>query len=357
MPARVRLAVYSDSREFAGAEMSLETLLAALGRHVDVTVLGIRQRVVERLAAARPGSEGVVVRQATGKTDLGGIRAHLGAVRRVRADIFVANLRTSWSCQYGLLAALLTRGTRIVAVEHAPLRPAVALQRGLKRVMSRRLAAHVAASDHSARTVEGLAGLAPGSVRTIYNGVPDLPLGDPPRSFGRPAVGAVGRLVREKGFDVLVRALPELPGATAVLVGDGPERGPLERLAAELGVGDRLVVTGWEREPRRLLPAFDILAAPSRFEGFGIAIVEAMLAERAVVASRVGGIPEVVADGETGVLVPAGDPAALAGALRGLLDDPERRRRLGERGRGEALERFAPATAARAFEALFDEIL
>jgi glycosyltransferase involved in cell wall biosynthesis len=190
-------------------------------------------------------------------------------------------------------------------------------------------------------------------VKTIYNPVPDLDLEPLPRAAEGPIVGAVGRLSPEKGFDVFVRALALLPGVTGVLVGDGPERTALERLAAEEGVAGRLVFTGWADEARRHLPGFDVLAVPSRFEALPLIVPEAMLARVPVVAADVGSMAEGIPDADTGVLVPPEDPGRLADALRRLLAEPGRRARLGERGRALALERFSPARAAAAFERLY----
>ena len=106
------------------------------------------------------------------------------------------------------------------------------LQRGLKRFTSHRLAAHVAVGEPAAREVEALAGLPPGSVRSIPNGVPDVALDPLPRPFERPTLGSLGRLDRQKGYDVLLHALAALPDTALVLVGDGPERRSLETLAS-----------------------------------------------------------------------------------------------------------------------------
>ena len=354
----MRLVVYTDAQELAGAEQAAATLLRELGDHVDASVLGVSGPVVDALTRARPGSTGVVVPAVRNKGDLGPIRAHLHAVRELAPDVFQANLRTSWSCQYGSLAAMLYGKARLVAFEHAPLDPGNGVQLRLKRLLARRFSAHVAASAFSAARVEEIAALRPGSVRVIPCGVEDVPLPQPSvRDSAAPVVAAVGRLVPEKGFDVFVHALARLPAVTGVLIGDGPERGSLEALASELGVGDRLRILGWQQSPRALLADVDVVVAPSRFEGFGLSIVEAMLAERPVVGARAGAIPELVADGETGMLVPGDDPVALAAAIARLVDDPELRRRMGERGRAVALERYRPDAVARMFEALYDEVL
>ena len=141
-----------------------------------------------------------------------------------------------------------------------------------------------------------------------------------------------------------------------MLVGDGPERAHLEELARELGVADRVVFPGWQDEPAAQLRAFDMLVSPSRSEALPLAIVEAMLAGLPVVATDVGSVSEAVVAGETGLLVAPEDAAALAEAIRTLRDDPDARRRLGERGRELAGERFTPEAMAHAFEALYREI-
>jgi glycosyltransferase involved in cell wall biosynthesis len=172
-----------------------------------------------------------------------------------------------------------------------------------------------------------------------------------------PTIGFVGRLAEEKGVDLLLRAMRDLPGAAAVLVGDGPDRAALERLAGELGLRDRVVFIGWSDDVRRLLPTFDVLVQPSRREGFGISIVEAMLAEVPVVATDAGGMAEVVADGVTGFTVAAENAPAIGAAVGTLLADPERRRSMGARGREIALQHFSAETMAASFARLYGRIL
>src|SRR5205823_4013374 len=125
-----------------------------------------------------------------------------------------------------------------------------------------------------------------------------------PRRADGPVIGAIGRLAPEKGYDLAIHALRDLPEATLVLVGDGSERERLEAIARELGVAERVQFTGWSDEPRRYLPGFDAFVLPSRQEGFPLAVVEAMLAGLPVVAADVGSVSEAVVDEETGYLVP-----------------------------------------------------
>ncbi|HKN93587.1 MAG TPA: glycosyltransferase family 4 protein, partial [Thermoleophilaceae bacterium] len=219
------------------------------------------------------------------------------------------------------------------------------------------VAAHVAVGERAAREIERLVGLPQGSVLTIYNGVPDVPVQRAEPPLGRPVIGSLGRLSEQKSYDVLIRALAELPDAGLVLVGDGPERPALERLAEELGVRSRLHITGWTDSARAHLGYFDVFALVSHYEAFPLSILEAMLAGVPVVATDVGSVSESVHDGQTGVLVPPGSPAEVARAIRSLLDEPERARSLARNARQAALDRFTASAMAASYVRLYDGLL
>lgn len=153
-------------------------------------------------------------------------------------------------------------------------------------------------------------------------------------------IGAVSRLSVEKGIEYLVEAFALLRrryGERVVLniAGDGPEGASLKALAERLQVGDAIDWRGWieHEELPSFLQGLDIFALPSTYEGFGVAAAEASAMALPIVASRVHGIPDVVLDGDTGLLVPPRDPAALAAALAKLIDDPSLRASMGRRGR------------------------
>lgn len=353
----MRVVAYTDATSFGGAEQALANLLAFLDPSFEITVLAVDEAVGEAVTAAREGAALELVPRVANKWDAGPIVQHLRAVRSLRPDIFHANLWTTVRGQYGVIAALLARGVRTVVVEQAPLPTESALQRLFKRLASRRLSAHVAVGERSARAVEKAVGLPPGSVRTIYNGVPDLAVDPLPRRVNGPVIGAVGRLSPEKGYDLAIRALCDVPEATLVLVGDGSERGRLEGLARELAVSDRVELLGWTDEPRRYLPGFDAFVLPSRQEGFPLAVVEAMLAGLPVVAADVGSVGEAVLDAKTGYLVPPEDAAALAERLRHVIADRELAQKLGRCGRARAQAHFTAEAMARSFERLYREIL
>jgi len=156
---------------------------------------------------------------------------------------------------------------------------------------------------------------------------------DPLPEIGHPRVVCAARLVRAKGVDVLIRAMAKLPTAELVVLGDGPERAALLVLATELG--DRVHMPGTvpKHEVLAHLAHADVAVLPSRYEEAGRWIIEAMAAGTAVVASRVGGIPAIIRDGVNGLLVPPGDPLALASAIGHAISEPALARTLVANGR------------------------
>jgi len=207
--------------------------------------------------------------------------------------------------------------------------------------------------------------------RAVPSGVPtaELRAAAPTRGVARArlrlpddafVVVGLGRFVPVKGFDVLITALPTLaaavPSTCVLLVGDGPERVALEAQAGRLGVRDRLRFTGVTPDIAVCLAAADVLAAPSRNEGMGRALVEGMALGLPVVGSEVGGIPAVIADGETGWLVPPGDAAALAEALVELGRDAALCAKLGAAAAARA-EAFSSRVAHAAMRAIYDELM
>lgn len=173
-------------------------------------------------------------------------------------------------------------------------------------------------------------------------------------------VVAGGRLSPEKGFEVLIDAAAEVlaqdPGAGFVLFGEGDERPALEARVARHGVAERFRMPGFTKELDRYLPWADVVALSSFSEGLPNVLLEASAAAVPVVATAVGGVPEVVGEGETGYLVPPGDPAALALRLTQLLWDPEMRRAMGEAGRERMRTLFTFEAQADAYRELLETL-
>lgn len=189
------------------------------------------------------------------------------------------------------------------------------------------------------------------------------------RSLGygdRPLVGMVGRLTPEKDHETYLRAAALVaarwPRARFLIVGEDPEpqqqrRRTLEALAAESGLAGKVIFTGPRQDIPQVLAALDVLVHCAHREAFGRVLVEAMATGKPVVATRVGGIPEVVEDGQTGVLVNRGDAGGIARAIEGLIGDPATARALGEAGQRRAQERFSIVAHVARVEALYGELL
>jgi glycosyltransferase involved in cell wall biosynthesis len=353
----VKLVTYTDTEELGGADLSLMHLLGNLEPKIEAAVVGVKRPIVDRIAAARPGTRTVVVPRPRNDHDWRSLATHVSTLRTLRPDILHASLASPWSCQYAIAAAALVGRPRVVAVYQLPVPPVNARQRFTKRVTSRAVDAHVGVGVRTSRSVEELIGLRNGSVRTIHNGVPDIKVNAAPRRAAGPIVGAVGRLAFQKGFDVLLHAMRDIEAATLVIIGDGEERDQLESLATRLGVAERTIWAGWDDDVRPEVRSFDVFVLPSRFEGFPLVVLEALLAEKPVVATDVGSVGEAVIQGETGLLIPPEDPSALAAAIAQLFADQELGRRLGVQGRRLVLSRFTDSHMAQSFSHLYTELM
>jgi glycosyltransferase involved in cell wall biosynthesis len=225
-------------------------------------------------------------------------------------------------------------------------------------------------SEASKRTVIRREGIPAGRIKVAYNGVDPAvfkpmhdreetrrELGVSPSSL---LVGTVGRLSPEKGgVDHLIRAVAdarkEHPSLRLLVVGDGPLRPLLEEVANDAVLP--VIFTGTRQDVPRLLGALDLFVLPSLLEAMPIALLEAMATRLPSVATRVGGVPEIVRDGEDGLLVPPGDGAALRAAIVGLASDSTLRCRLAEAGQRRVLERFTIGSMVKRVENIYEKLL
>ena len=329
-----------------GSERHLLTLLPALAeRGVDVRFLGLDDPSrapdpfyealsvpFERVAAPRDVDPrlAVRVRRATRGADL--VHTHL-----VHADV------------YGALGARV-----LVSTKHNDDPFRAGAFRYAERALARRTSKIIAITQALARFQVERVGLPREKVEVIHYGLDELPAAwgaNPPDDVpqGAPLVLAVCRLEPQKGIDVAIRAVREIPNAHLVVLGEGPQRRELEQLA-----DDRVHLLGRVPDVAAWLRRADVLVHPVRWEGFGLALLEAMLASVPVVATRVSAIPEIVVDGETGLLVPPDDPSALASALMQVLEDA---RDYGERGCERAREKFSVARMTERTLAVYENAL
>jgi glycosyltransferase involved in cell wall biosynthesis len=215
------------------------------------------------------------------------------------------------------------------------------------------------------------AGVRPDRVRVIYNAIDPTRFHGPDaryrakllRYFRQPrthVLGAAGRLSPEKGFEVLVRAaeriLREQPRAGFVLFGEGPERARLQKQINAAGLGQSLILAGFRADLDRFLPHFDLLVLPSYTEGMPNVVLEAFAAGVPVVATAVGGTPEVVEDGVSGYLVPAGDDETMAERILQALGSADALPDMGRKGRLCVQEKFGFAIQAQLYRELFEHL-
>lgn len=198
----------------------------------------------------------------------------------------------------------------------------------------------------------------------IYNGLDVPSLKPEPLSFSPPRLLCIGRLVEDKGFDLALSAVALLvnrfPQLRLTIAGDGPARADLEKQAATLGIQDAVQFSGWvdPQNTPELVNAASAVVIPSRWqEPFCLVALEAALLERPVVATRVGGLPEVVVHEKTGLLVESENVGALAEAIAFLLEHPTTATQMGQTGQSRALEKFSFDRYVDAYEALYQRLM
>ena len=347
---------------FGGGERQVVGLIRHLARRGHENVLAAAAG--SRLAAIVPGADA--------RLRPLGIRNHLDVLAALRLRRLVAlesphvvHFHTSrahamspWLRRYAPRAIVTRR------MDYAPRRgPWTDL------LYNRSVAAVVAISEEVRRRLAG-AGVRRERISVIHSGV------EPPAGLPGPAgraaararfgigeelaIGVVAALEPRKGHDVLLRALAAVDREASpwrcLVCGGGSQREPLARLAADLGLTARVRFLGEQPQVADVLAALDVFVMPSRYEGLGVAVLEAMAMALPVVATAVGGIPETVESGRTGLLVPSEDSAALAAALGDLRRDRERARRMGAAGRERVLAEFSMEAMVERYERLYDEV-
>lgn len=335
--------------------------------------------------ASRPDAvtwEPALMRDANPRQDARAVMRLAQLFRRLRPDI--VHTHTSKAGFVGRMAARLARVPTIIHTPHghiyAPGSEIAGVPDGFRRrcfLAAERVAARWTDCLTTLTDAEREESIALGLCtrersRTINNGVAsDFASVDPaerarvreelgiPQSI--PVAMSVGRLDSVKGHVYFVDAAAivakDVPDAVCVLVGSGSEEEVLRRRAAELRLGERLIFLGRRTDVGRLLCAADVFVLPSLYEGFGLAAAEAMAAGLPVVGTRVGGLPEVVVDGETGFLVPPKSAEALAVPVVRLMRDVSLRSKLGEAGRRRFRLLFTAQRMVQAFEGLYTECL
>ena len=361
-----RVVHYIDSDTFGGSEEAALHLIASLDRSRWTPVLlhhrdpGIARMVRQ---AARLGVRACAVPR-WGRSGLVGALPIWRELQTERPAIFHAHLSWPFACRHGIRAAWLARvpgivgtGQLFVAPE-AGRRPPPLVLGAYRRIMAvseevrRRYATDLRVPARKLVVVRNairiparVPGRDPAYRAALLDGRPDYLVLTP------------ARMHPQKGHTYLLQAAAQVPNATFVLAGDGPLRAALEAEARDLGVAGRCVFLGERLDVADLLAAADLFVLPSLFEGLPVSVLEAMAAERPVIATAIGGTDEAVAHESTGLLVPPKDPAALAAAIRRLQDDPAAARRLAVAGRARVEREFSSDATASQVMAIYDQVL
>jgi len=238
----------------------------------------------------------------------------------------------------------------------------------LTRYLASRAKTIIAISDSLANFVRDVEGVTPSKITRIHYGL------DPNEIVNRakagmlreelkikdsPLIGAVGRLTEQKGFDYLLEAFARVRDnvneAHLVIAGDGERRHALESKARLLNIADAVHFLGWRNDVPSIMIDLDILVVPSLWEGFGLVTLEAMALSKPIVASNVSALPEIISHGETGLLVPPADSAALADSILNLLRDPEKAKTFGPRGRARLEKEFTIQRMAQRHVVVYKE--
>jgi glycosyltransferase involved in cell wall biosynthesis len=359
--APVRVLIACDHIDYGGALHGGGRQLIELARALDPRLVEPTVCVLRGASALgeRLRDEGLPFRFfGDGRFNPSSLARLVQIIRRQR--IQVAHLTDFGACTLGRIATRITGTPSIVQVisHHSDGQP-----RGFPRYVELAYRALAPATDHVLAISDSVRDFAVERMGFSADAVEVLTYPLPRHSFtppsadevaacrlrhgiapGDPVVGAVTRFYPAKGIEYLIAAFPavlaEHPRARLVLVGQGPQEHVLRARVDELGIASRVVFAGFQRDAHVYVGGFDVAAVPSIEEGFGLVALEALALGVPVVASRVGGLPDVVVDGVTGLLVEPARPDALGDALLRLLGDAELRAHMGESARTD-VQRFS----------------
>jgi glycosyltransferase involved in cell wall biosynthesis len=358
----VKVAQLVISGDVAGGQLvALEIARAAGARGDEVVFLAPHRGPFTELAEAA-GFDVRVVR--AGRAARLGRSASLARLlRELRVDL----VHTHGAFALNALGRMAARLARVPVVSHLHIENhfrggAVGrAQREVDNATARLCARVIAVSDDTRRALVAQ-GYPASRVVVVHNGV-----SVPPASGGTPGtgplrIGEIARLCDVKGQRDLIRALRLVPDVRAVLVGDDLEAGGayrrlLERDIEAAGLAHRVELVGYRPDVPAILDGLDVVVLPSWIEGMPLVLLEAMAHAKPVVATHVGGTPEVVVDGQTGLLVPPRDPEALAGAFRRLIEDPELARSMGQAGYERVRTEFSVEAMTLRVLGIYDEVV
>jgi len=361
-----------DHMGAGGAQEILLDLLEVRSPGMETQVCALRDHILPRARRRLEAADVPYDSLGLSKSSLNAPLAIRSRVQTRAHDIVHAHLDIANTL--GLAAALTAAhgGSRFVGqFDNDPRYHRPLLNRLVGRLVAPKIDAYIVLCPSIQRSTSRLLGISTDRLPIISPGInldhfnPQVAIDQTVvqhlRGGARRVLGTLARLVPQKGLDHLIDSLPILiksePSTRLLLIGDGPLRSALERKAEDLGVAGAVSFTGHLDRVVEAYRAMDVLVLPSRYEGFGLVLAEAMAMGVPIVATNVVGIKDVVTNSSNGLLVPYGDPKALAGAALRLFEDLPLRERLVSKGHQEASLRYTREQMAARTEALYDDIL
>ncbi len=366
---RYRIAYFSDAPYAGGAEKYLALLASHIdrGRFQPVAIIN-RNPVLDPLRRLMERAD-VPVHDVSLRLPytLRGIGAYISLLRRLRPALLHLNLPGPFDAQFSLVAPLARFAgvRRIVSTEHLAMVPTFPKGRMLKGFGTRWIDRVITVSEDNRAHLDRIHHVPPGKIRVAHIGIPEPDVGemtDLRMELGLPRetvlLVIVGSLEARKGHDTAFEALAHLPERVHLAVaGKGELRRRYGQMVSARGIGGRVHFLGARDDIPGILRTVDIMVHPSRVDATPYVIIEALAAGLPVVASGIYGIPELVEDGISGVLVSPDDPASLERAVASLVDDSERRRRIGSAARARFEDRFTIQAHVRKTVAVYDELI
>jgi glycosyltransferase involved in cell wall biosynthesis len=359
---------FTDTAGFGGAEQMLLTTLAGLDRQRWRCVLMHHPNAGATELAEGARRLNVETRTVPGARGFGGAANLPQLVRAIRAErpaLLHAHLIGALRCTKGILAARLAGVPGVLATQQLYPSSLSRRKRMRQRLISIAVDRYVAVSHAMARGLRHSVAFGD-RVAVIHNAIDVAAFSRAASTnlrealtggVARPIVLTVARLNKQKGLEYLITAAARLPDTLFVIAGEGPDREALEVQARALNAADRVTFLGHRGDVLELLAACDLFVLPSLSEGLPVSVLEAMAAGKPVVATAIGGTDEAVLHQETGLLVPPGDPVALATAIRTLLADPGLSRRVGAAGRQRVQQLFSAETMVGQISRLYEDVL
>jgi glycosyltransferase involved in cell wall biosynthesis len=359
---------YIDSSDFGGAEQMVLTILQGLDGNKWRLVLihhpdpGLKH-FVETLNTLN--LEVICLPRISSWRDFSAIASFTRKLREIKPSIFHAHLSWHLRCSYGIIVAYIARTPAVVATQHAFLNIKGRRQIVFQKLISLLVNRYIAVSHGIANRLKNVI-FSSNKLIVIYNGInvdrfsidiSNYSIKELKKVNNASVILTVARINKIKGHADLIRAATLLPESVFLLVGEGSERVKFEEQVKKAGLEDRVIFLGHRDDIPHILARCDVFVLPSLYEGLPLTVLEAMAAEKPVVASNISGIDEVVIDGKTGLLVPPENHEALASAIESMISNPDYAKELGNAGRLRVGEAFSADVMVKRITDVYDELV